>query len=254
MTKSDLNPNFSLREAIEQYKLQKKTGNISQTEDMNIIELLKNTEAEAAQIYARAFERDPWFEYFLGKNHSHYGATLWFCSKIVRYSIQYGRVWGKVDNKDSIKKVLGLAVWLPPNEQDISIYKMLQQGFYEAPFKFGMIASVKVLQSLNITTKVHNEIISEPHWYLFCIGVDPPFQNNGIGTKIMYPVLQLADKSGISCYLDTASKRSLTFFTRLGFEVVREIPAEGDSPQWWAMLRKPVPASNIINQNQKKNI
>jgi len=89
---------------------------------------------------------------------------------------------------------------------------MLQQGFIEAPFKFGFVASLKVLQTLNITTKVHKEVISEPHWYLFCIGVDPEFQNNGIGTKIMYPVLQLADKSGISCYLDTANKWSLIFF------------------------------------------
>jgi len=107
MTKSDLNPNFKLREAIEQYLLQKKTGTISQIEDMTIVELLKNNEAEAAQIYARAFQHDPWFEYFLGKNHTENRAVLWFCSIIVRYSIQYGRVWGKLEKRIPLKRYLG---------------------------------------------------------------------------------------------------------------------------------------------------
>jgi len=211
-------------------------GNLSGPEsDTTIQELLSQNETEASRIYASAFEHDPWIDYFLGRNHSEYGGVLWFCTRIVRYSIQYGRVWGKIENK----KVLGVAVWQPPNEQGISLWRMLQQGFMEAPFKIGWSASIRVLNSLTVSDKVHKEVITEPHWYLFCVGVDPDFQNNGIGTKIMYPVLQLADKSGISCYLDTANKRSLSFFIRLGFEVVREIPADGEEPQWWAMIRKP---------------
>jgi len=239
MTLTDLNPNFKLREAIEHHLQQSKRGKIPEGDDTTIVELFNNNEAEASQIYAKAFMHDPWFDYFLGKNHNDHNAVLWFCTKIIGYATQYGRVWGKVDKVNGAKKVLGVAVWQPPNDQGISIFKMLQQGFAAAPFKMGFTASFKVLNSLTVSEKVHKEVITDPHWYLFCIGVEPEYQNNGIGTKIMYPVIQLADKTGIPCYLDTASKRSVTFFSRLGFEVVREIPADGDQPQWWAMVRKP---------------
>jgi len=239
MTISDLSPNFKLREAIEAHLQLKKMGNLSPTDDQTIVELLNTVEAEAAGVYARAFVHDPWFDYFLGKNQNNLNAVTWFCTQMVRYAVQYGRVWGKVGQVNSEKKVLGVAVWQPPNDQGISIFKMLQQGFAAAPFKFGIAASYRVLTALSETEKVHKEIISEPHWYLYAIGVEPTFQNNGIGTQIMYPVLQLADKSGLSCYLDTASKRSIDFFRRLGFEVVKEIKEDGDYPRWWAMVRKP---------------
>jgi ribosomal protein S18 acetylase RimI-like enzyme len=241
ITISDLSPNFKLREAIEHHLQLLKTGQLSPPEqDPTIVELLNHNETEATQIYARAFLHDPWMDYFLGKNHNEFDSLLWFCGQIVRYAIQYGRVWGKIGKVNGQKKILGVAIWQPPNDQGISIFKMLQQGCAIAPFKLGLTPSFKVLSSLTATERVHRETITEPHWYLFSVGVESAFQNNGIGTKIMYPVLQLADKSGLSCYLDTSNKRSISFFVRLGFEVVREIKAEGDSPQWWAMLRKPM--------------
>jgi len=238
MKVDDLKPNYKLREAIE-YSTQILDLKAEYEEDPTIVELLPLMEEEATITYARAFIHNPWFDYFLGVNHNQFESVKWFCGQIVKYGLTYGRLWARVLDVNGTKKVQGLAVWQPPNDQGVSLIRMLQHGFAAAPFKFGMGPSWRAVNSLVNTEKVHNEIIpNEPHWYLFCIGVDPPYQNNGIGTKIIQPILHSADKSGLKCYLDTSSKRSIGFFQRCGFEVVKEIKGE-TGPVWWVMIRNP---------------
>jgi len=244
MTMNDISPNYKLREAIE-LSTRATVVKVVEIEDPTIVELLPTMEDEATTVYARAFIHDAWFDYFLGVNHNEFSAVKWFCGQVTKYGLSYGRLWAKVVDQNGTKKVLGMAVWQPPNDQGVSVFRMLEQGFAAAPFKFGVTASWRVWNSLSVTEKVHQDLITEPHWYLFCVGVDPGYQNQGHGSKILQPILQSADKSGLKCYLDTSSKRSIGFFEKCGFELVREVKGDGSIPDWWAMIRNPKPKNRI---------
>lgn len=48
----------------------------------------------------------------------------------------------------------------------------------------------------------------------------------GIGSLALKGVLELADKSGTSCYLESSNPKNLSFYQKQGFEVVKEIYAD----------------------------
>ena len=80
---------------------------------------------------------------------------------------------------------------------------------------------------------------SEPHRYLFFIGVEPEMQGSGIGSRMLAPVLENADRSRAPCYLETPFSRTHDFYRRLGFEIAVEGHPFAGAPTLWAMTRAP---------------
>ncbi len=79
---------------------------------------------------------------------------------------------------------------------------------------------------------------TEPHEYLFFVGVRPESQGGGIGRALSGPVLERADAAGHPCYLEASSTGSRTLYERLGFRAVDELAPEG-GPTFWPMVRDP---------------
>jgi GNAT superfamily N-acetyltransferase len=78
----------------------------------------------------------------------------------------------------------------------------------------------------------------EPHWYLNAVSTLPSRQGQGLGTAVLRPVLELADASGVPCYLESTNPRNRTLYHRHGFEDREEIPLDG-GPSMLAMWRQP---------------
>ena len=74
------------------------------------------------------------------------------------------------------------------------------------------------------------------------IGVEPALQGQGVGGKLLQPVLARADASGLACYLETATLRDVQFYTRHGFQVVEEGDVPGADEHYWTMRRARPPA------------
>jgi ribosomal protein S18 acetylase RimI-like enzyme len=53
-----------------------------------------------------------------------------------------------------------------------------------------------------------------PHWYLETMGVDPAAQCKGIGRHLLEPVLEIADRDRVDCYLETADRANVDFYER----------------------------------------
>jgi ribosomal protein S18 acetylase RimI-like enzyme len=81
---------------------------------------------------------------------------------------------------------------------------------------------------------------TQPYWYLEVVGVDPTAQGLGIGTRLLEPVLALADETGQRCYLETMTERNVGWYRGLGFEV-REAGVRfvSGGPPNWTMIRHP---------------
>jgi ribosomal protein S18 acetylase RimI-like enzyme len=62
----------------------------------------------------------------------------------------------------------------------------------------------------------------EPHWYLATLGVAPAARRRGLGRALLHPLLELADREAVPCYLETDRSENLAFYARAGFAVERE--------------------------------
>lgn len=78
----------------------------------------------------------------------------------------------------------------------------------------------------------------EPHWYLSVLSVSPESQRRGHGAALLEPGLEAADRDVIGCWLETQTESNLPFYTRFGFEPVKEIEIEPGVPVW-LMWRPP---------------
>ena len=79
----------------------------------------------------------------------------------------------------------------------------------------------------------------EPHWYLNVVSTLPARQSQGLGTAVLRPVLDQADRDGLPCYLESTNPRNRTLYYRHGFEDRDEIPLDG-GPSMLAMWREPL--------------
>ncbi|HEY8873473.1 MAG TPA: GNAT family N-acetyltransferase [Stellaceae bacterium] len=78
----------------------------------------------------------------------------------------------------------------------------------------------------------------EPHWYLPLIGIDPSWQNHGLGSVLMEYAAAIFDRDRVLAYLESSNPRNIPFYQRHGYEVIRTIRA-GDCPPITPMLRRP---------------
>jgi ribosomal protein S18 acetylase RimI-like enzyme len=78
-----------------------------------------------------------------------------------------------------------------------------------------------------------------PHWYLWALGVDPPYQGQGVGGQLLQPVLAEADAAGLPCYLETETERNVAFYRKHGFDVATAGPDPRQGVMVWTMVREP---------------
>ena len=70
------------------------------------------------------------------------------------------------------------------------------------------------------------------YWHLFILGVAPGHQGQGVGSRLLAPVLAQADAAGERCYLETLEEHNLAFYARHGFAVGEEVSRPG-LPTFW---------------------
>ncbi|MFO0919101.1 MAG: GNAT family N-acetyltransferase [Planctomycetaceae bacterium] len=152
-------------------------------------------------------------------------------SAILRDSFPYGEVY-------TSEHVEGIAAWLPPGVDLPSLPREIRAGFVGLPFTFGWTAFWRLIAIDTCARRLHHKYVTEPHWFLATLGVDPAHQGQGIGSAVLQPVLNRADQERTLCYLETHRPENVRLYERHGFEV-QELHQSVHLPPIWAMLRKP---------------
>eukprot|EP00435_Cladocopium_sp_Y103_P011346 s1042_g2.t4 len=131
-------------------------------------------------------------------------------------------------------------MFVPPDTPDVSFWQMLQAGILKLPLIFGPSALRRLLQAKAVE---EGEINVDGAYKLERMVVEPSAQGKGIGTRALQLALTESDASGHPVLLTTNEERNVTFYQRLGFEVIREANRElgGDSYSVWVMVRHPKP-------------
>ena len=196
-------------------------------------EIIRLEEAQidrATEALVDAFSKDPILQYILPEEISKRDKISRSFSEI---NLRYCQPLKNVYTTPEIK---GIAAWIPPGEYPLNFWRLLQLGFYKIPLLLGFRRLRKFLTLFSLFEKYHKEDMHQPHWYLLILGVSEASQGQGIGSLLIQPILEQADKENLPCYLETSTERAVRFYQKHGFEILRKI----EKPiSFWTMKREP---------------
>lgn len=75
-----------------------------------------------------------------------------------------------------------------------------------------------------------------PWRYISVIAVDPDHQGSGIGADLLNHTIAIADQEGTSLGIMTEIPRTVRYYQRFGFHILKE-GSKSDPVQFWVLLR-----------------
>ncbi len=188
----------------------------------------------ATATLTHAFQGDPMFEWIFPDEIKRPEGLR----RLNKVGLEYGLRYGQVTQTDAARCV---AIWIPPG-QSMTLGRMARSGMLAAPFRIGFRPLASFAGANTVMDKVHKRHVSQPHWQLLIVGVDPELQGQGRGSAIVQEGLARADQAALPCYLDTSQPGNIPFYERLGFTIVEEATLGKGGPQAWGMRRDPPPS------------
>lgn len=127
-------------------------------------------------------------------------------------------------------------MWLLPDDKaDATAMANLQT--YWGLFASGGIGALMRGKAAGDAMAKHHP--TEPHAYLFTVGVASAGRGRGLGRRLMQPVLDACDATGTMAYLENSNPANRGFYNSLGFDRVELFHATPESPPLEAMQRVP---------------
>jgi ribosomal protein S18 acetylase RimI-like enzyme len=209
------------------------------------IVLLSRGQAEAAgAILARSHADYPSFRHLFPDDQRRARALQAVFTGIARDAARLRSAYGAVGSDGELR---GVALWLAPGEFPWSALRQLRgAGWMLSVLRADPGSFRAFMQTGTNAARLHP---ADPHWYLETMGVDPALQRQGLGGRLLEPVLAIADRDQVDCYLETADPRNAEYYARHGF-VVENPPLQlvPDGPPHVGMRRR----SRQITKSDRK--
>lgn len=187
----------------------------------------------AVTTLARAFDADPPMNWVIRKDAGRAaGFREMFEVTFHTMTFPFGCV--EVDEDGG-----GVALWTPPGKWQLGVFKQLGllPNFVRV---IGVGRLIKVVGAINRLQALHP---TEPHYYLFALGVDPERQGRGIGAALLANMLARADAEQMPAYLEASTPMNRRLYERHGFVLRQEFLMAADAPPISLMWRDARPAA-----------
>lgn len=130
----------------------------------------------------------------------------------------------------------GAALWAPPDAWRTTAVQGLRiAAAFANPRHWARVPLVS--RGLLLAERLHPP--APGHFYLASLGVTPKAQGNGLGSRLLQPVLDICDSDRVPAYLESSKESNISFYARHGFRVTREISLPR-GPTIYAMWREPL--------------
>jgi ribosomal protein S18 acetylase RimI-like enzyme len=209
------------------------------TPDPTVVPLAGHQDEAAGDLLARAFADDPLVRYLFPDGSERGRLLHWYYTALVRY----GRLAGAVDVAAGPgERVVGAAVWLrsegPGDDPAVRLERLERAGLLQAPAVLGEPAFGRLVAVVNHLEGHRRRAVPGAHWYLNQVGVDPGQRGRGTGSALLRQGLARAAAAGRPSYLETFREANLSFYRRLGFEVVVVGVEPASGLPFWTCLRE----------------
>lgn len=198
--------------------------------DSGVILLPGGQFGPAARMLARAFFDDPLMRYYLPKAADRSELLPGVLGVSLKYCLRLGEVY-------TTPAIEGAALWLPPGRNGYDFFGLALASLGVLKLRFAWLAYRRMREIEPCVERLHRACAPEAHWYLMVLGVAPEAQGQGIGGRLIAPVLERAALNGQACYLETMTERNVAFYRRHGFEVAQKIALPGSGLALWAMRK-----------------
>lgn len=183
----------------------------------------------AVDLMSRAFEADPFVGWVVRSDAKRKeGIHRFFDVCLRQLTVPYGEVWTTDDFG-------GVALWTPPERFSLGLGAQLR---FVGQAMRGMQAR-HVPSRLAAFSEIERRHPSEPHYYLFFLGVDPERQGEGIGSRMMASVLGRCDAQRMPAYLEATRPDLIPFYERFGYRPLEPFRLPYGGPLLHPMLRRP---------------
>jgi ribosomal protein S18 acetylase RimI-like enzyme len=208
------------------------------TNDRNDMVNIRNADPKKdfkviSEIYVKAFYEQVQFRWvFQTDGEAHKGALRVFFDGRLYLLRAYKETYLIVAEKG--EEVIG-ACGIEPNSCKFTLYDWICAGVLMVPLFYGYASLTRLLQ---LGDELAKDDIPDPRGgKLVMMAVDPKYQGQGIGSKIVKEIIRKWDSdSGGDLRLTTQVESNVKFYKNYGFEVTEEKVCDGFTN--WSMRRK----------------
>lgn len=176
---------------------------------------------------AEAFFDDPVAAWAIRPEDLRTATLTNFYDEFLRQNLRHGTVW--CDDA-----LTGAAIWAPPGEAKVSAadtVTLLRRLFHpRLAWRLPLLAWGAF--------KTEGRHPERDFFYLAALGVHPNGQGQGLGSKLLGPMLEVCDEDRVAAYLESSKPENVPFYSRHGFRVVDQLTMPR-GPEIWLMLREP---------------
>jgi GNAT superfamily N-acetyltransferase len=147
-------------------------------------------------------------------------------TSLVEFGFRYGLVYGSADYN-------GAAIWFPPIGDDRYATDQPTPDVAADTAEWSSGRRGAALEALG------SHRPEEPHFYLDAVGVVPRCRRRGMAAALLGPALAACESTATGAYLENSDPANASFYARLGFAEVTEIPLTDGAPPVVAMWRPP---------------
>jgi ribosomal protein S18 acetylase RimI-like enzyme len=184
----------------------------------------------AVPLLVRAFDRDPMFDWIEPRP----GPRAAFLHAFMR-----ALAWRSHLFAEALRTAPGLhgvSLWKGPGLGRLTAEQEARCGLDRVDGLLDADARARFTSTGSVEDALEQHV-PLPRWYLGVLGVDPSVQAQGWGGRLMRPILDRADASGLAVALETMREANVAYYRRHGFEVAATLALAGGGPTCWVMRR-----------------
>lgn len=135
----------------------------------------------------------------------------------------------------------GAAIWFPSHVAEGRDERTdgVEDGTEDRTLSLPLDAFERFVTFTGALEPLHDEAVPASHYYLALLGVDRDLHGQGVGSRLLQPMLARADAEGVYCYLETFNPTNVPFYRKHGFEVVVEDIESNSGVRFWTFRRPP---------------
>lgn len=135
---------------------------------------------------------------------------------LMDYSFEVCYLFGDVFLSDD-KKACALVLY--PDKKKTSIKSVL----LDVKLILSCVGLKNIKKTLDRESKIKKIQPKELMYYLWFIGVDPQYQNTGIGSRLLDELIEDSRQKKRAIYLETSTLKNLPWYQKLGFQIYNEL-------------------------------